>query len=134
MFQPDVLVIFRDKFKLFFFKVVFREPPSSIILEPAENHSLQFYYCPEEEAWSSFKESLFTAADKCIPKVQLRHKKKTHWLSGETLRQIRKKKRLYMKAKRSEKQAEFLHYRRTSNMVRRFTRKDHHDHLEEISQ
>ena len=39
------------------------------------------------------KESLFTAADKCIPKVQLRRKKKTHWLPEETLWQIKKKKR-----------------------------------------
>ena len=39
-----------------------------------------------------------------------------------------------MKTKQSGKQAEFLLYRRTSNMVCRLTRKDHHDHLEEISQ
>ena len=56
-FRPDALVIFRAKgaftlalkatrassrnvSELFSFKLVFREPPSSIILEPAENRSL----------------------------------------------------------------------------------------------
>ena len=61
-------------------------------------------------------------------------RKRVHWLSKETIQLIRKKKRLYKKAKRSDTQGDLLRYRRISNMVCRLTRWDHHDHLEEISQ
>ena len=47
---------------------------------------------------------------------------------------IRKKRRQFKKAKRTGKQNDILRYKRTSNAVRSLTRKDHYDHLEEISQ
>ena len=54
-------------------------------------------------------------------------------MSEETVRLIRKKKRLYKKAKPSDTQGDLLRYKRVSNMVRRLTRRDHQDHLEDIS-
>ena len=65
--------------------------------------------------------------------MRLRRRKRAYWLSEVTIRLIRKKKRLYKKAKQSDTRGDLLRYRRVSNMVRRLTRRDHHDHLEEIS-
>ena len=87
-----------------------------------------------DDAWSRFKDLLLTAADQCIPKVRLSRKKRAHWLSAETLQQIRKKRRQYRMAKQSGKQEDITRYKTTSNTVRRLTCKDHRSHLEDISQ
>ena len=46
-----------------------------------------------DDVWISFKDLLFTAADQCIPKVLLSRRKRVHWLSADTVRMIRKKRR-----------------------------------------
>ena len=43
------------------------------------------------EAWSNF-DCLFSAADMCIPKCVLRRKRKSSWLSDDTLAMVKKKK------------------------------------------
>ena len=48
--------------------------------------------------WTCFKDLVFIAAHECIPKIRLRHRKRTYWLSIETIQLIRKK-RLYKKTK-----------------------------------
>ena len=53
-------------------------------------------------------------------------------MSEETIRLIRKKK-LYKKAKRSDTQGDLLRYKRVSNLVCRLTRRNHQDHLKDIS-
>ncbi len=87
-----------------------------------------------DDSWNRFKDLLLTAADQSIPKVRLSRRKRVHWLSAETLQLIRKKRRQYKQAKRSGKQEDLARYKKTSNTVRRLTRKDHCDHLEAISQ
>jgi len=54
-----------------------------------------------EDSWQRFKDLLFAAADECIPKVTLRKRKKKTWLSDETLRMIRRKRRANRVMKRS---------------------------------
>ena len=70
-----------------------------------------------DDVWISFKDLLFSAADQCIPKVLLSRRKRVHWLSADTIRMIRKKRRQFKKAKRTGKQNDILRYKRTSNAV-----------------
>ena len=86
-----------------------------------------------EESWIKFKDILFSVADQCIPKIVLHRRKRTNWLSDETLKLIRKKKRLYKRVKCSGEERDFRRYRSVSNIVRGLTRKDHYIHPEEIS-
>ena len=53
-----------------------------------------------------------------------------NWLSEQTLHMIRKKRRAFKLAKRSQKDKGFRKY---SNRVRDLTRKDHKEHLKEIT-
>ena len=56
-----------------------------------------------------------------------------NWLSEETLHMIRKKRCAFKLAKRSQKDKDFRKCRDISNIVRDLTRKDHKEHLEEIT-
>ncbi len=80
-----------------------------------------------------FKDLLFSVADQCIPKTSLSTRKRNHWLSEDTLRMIRKKKRPFKLAKRSRLEKDFRKYRDISNRLRSLTTRDHRDHLEEIT-
>ncbi len=73
------------------------------------------------------------AADQCIPKVTLKPKKRMSWLSDETLLHIKKKRRAYKLAKRTQKSHHFSKYRAISDKVRNMTRRDHLDHLQVIT-
>ena len=54
--------------------------------------------------WDKWKELFFTAADASIPKVFVKCKKRTDWLTKETRSEIKKKRRLYRMMKRSKKE------------------------------
>ena len=56
-----------------------------------------------------------------------------HWLSEETLQLIRKKRRVYKLAKRSNRPQHIQQYRDISIRVRHLTRQDHRQHLQNIS-
>ncbi len=86
-----------------------------------------------EDCWIHFKDVLLLAADQCIPKVTLKPKKRMSWLSDETLLQIKKKRRTYKLAKRTQKSHHFSKYRAISDKVRNMTRRDHLDHLQVIT-
>ncbi len=86
-----------------------------------------------EGGWMKFKDLLLSVADQCIPKTSLRARKRKNWLSEDTLRMIRKKKRAFKLAKRSRLDKDFRKYRDISNRVRNLTRQDHQEHLEEIT-
>jgi len=60
-----------------------------------------------EDSWQRFKDLLFAAADECIPKVTLRKRKKKTWLSDETLRMIRQRRRAHRVMKRSGRSITF---------------------------
>jgi len=86
-----------------------------------------------EDSWQRFKDLLFAAADECIPKVTLRKRKKKTWLSDETLRMVRRKRRAHRVMKRSGRSGDLRRYRILSNAVRDLTRNDHRLYLEEIT-
>ena len=86
-----------------------------------------------EDCWIHFKDVLLLAADQCIPKVTLKLKKRMSWLSDETLLHIKKKRRAYKLAKRTQKSHHFSKYRAISDKVRNMTRRDHLDHLQVIT-
>ena len=71
--------------------------------------------------WDKWKELFSTAADASIPKVFVKCKKRTDWLSKETRSEIKKKRR------------DVETYKRQSNKVRYLTRRDHTQHLQRIT-
>ncbi|MDA8003108.1 MAG: hypothetical protein MPL62_17635 [Alphaproteobacteria bacterium] len=83
--------------------------------------------------WNKWKELFFAAADASIPKVFVKCKKRTNWLSKETRSEIKKKRRLYRMMKRSKKERDVETYKRQSNKVRYLTRRDHTQHLQRIT-
>ena len=85
------------------------------------------------DCWIKFRNVLLSVADQCIPKTTLCPKKRMHWLSGQTLRMVLKKRRAYKLAKWSGKPHHFQRYRVISNEVRSLTRQDHHHHLNQIT-
>ena len=85
-----------------------------------------------EDAWTQFKDLLFTVADQCIPKFHMGRKAKG-WLSNETLLMIRRKRRAFILAKRTKTTKDRNRYKRLTNLVRDMTRNDHRQHLESIT-
>ena len=83
--------------------------------------------------WDKWKELFFAAADASIPKVFVKCKKRTDWLTKETRSEIKKKRRLYRMMKRSKKERDVETYKRQSNKVRYLTRRDHTQHLQRIT-
>lgn len=53
------------------------------------------------EAWVKFKDTFFTVADQCIPKITQGRKKRNCWLADDTLDLIKKKKHAYRLARRT---------------------------------
>ena len=87
------------------------------------------------ESSSLFKSLLFNTVDQCIPKIIVKawSRFRPPWLSFNTIRLIRKKKRLYKSAMRSRKPTDFQKYRKISNQVRTCTRYDHRSYVERLS-
>ena len=86
-----------------------------------------------EEAWATFKNRLFGACDKAIPKTIFRNRKRVSWLSEGTFKMIQKKRRAYRLYKRSVRPSDFRRYRLISNAVRNATRIDHQQYIAEIT-
>ena len=87
-----------------------------------------------EEAWSNFKGLLFIAADQSIPRIRLRrNRKRKSWISDQTLMMVKRKRRAFRKAKRTHKEKDTRKYKIISNAVRAPTKRDHNNHLEDIT-
>ena len=87
-----------------------------------------------EDAWCNFKDLFFLAADQSIPRIPLRRNRKHFtWLSDETLKMIKRKKRAFRKSKKTCKEEDIRKYKDISNAVRSLTRRDHNSHLEDIT-
>ena len=84
-----------------------------------------------DDQWTHFKDLLFGAADRSIPKVVLGRCKRSSWLSEETLHLVHKK-RNYKLAKCTGR-TKTSWYRTISNRVRDLTRRNHREHLEDIT-
>ena len=55
-----------------------------------------------EQAWSVLKEKINAAVEKFVPKKRRRNQNRPGWLSQDILREVRRKKRLWKKAKTGE--------------------------------
>ena len=86
-----------------------------------------------DDNWMKPKDVIITIANDCIPHTTLKLKRTKNWLSDKTLSAIKKKRRLYRRAKRSGKPNDLNRYRAFSNTVRKLTRQDHHSHVDHIS-
>ena len=89
-----------------------------------------------DDAWTNFKDLLFIAADQSIPMICLRqNKKQLSWLSDESLKLIKCKRRAFKKAKRTHKEEDTRKYKSISNTVRALTslKRDHKNHLDDIT-
>ncbi len=83
--------------------------------------------------WMKLKDIIITAANECIPHTTGKVKKTKHWFSDETRLAIKKKRRLYRKARRTGKTSDFTSYRACSNVVRSLTRRDHCSHVDHLA-
>ncbi len=86
-----------------------------------------------EDIWTCIKDLLFASADQCIPKYTLRSSKgHTSWLSEETLKLIKHKRRAFKKCKRTKKVADLNRFKELNHKVRTLTREDHNHHLDSL--
>ena len=86
-----------------------------------------------DDNWTKLKNVIIATANDCIPHTTLKLKRTKNWLSDKTLSAIKKKRRLYRRAKRSGKPNDLNRYRAFSNTVHKLTRRDHHSHVDHIS-
>ena len=56
-----------------------------------------------DENWNFFKSKLQQAIDRHVPKKQIKSKRKLSWITTQVKRMIRKRERLYKKARRSKR-------------------------------
>ena len=80
-----------------------------------------------EEGWTWFREQLQNAVEKYVPKSSSRTKLKNPWMTREILRLIRKKRKVWKKAKYSSLAEDMAEYKRiekeVSNKIRNAKRK-----------
>jgi hypothetical protein len=80
-----------------------------------------------EEGWTWFREQLQNTVEKYVPKSSSRTKLKNPWMTREILRLIRKKRKVWKKAKYSSLAEDMAEYKRiekeVSNKIRNAKRK-----------
>jgi hypothetical protein len=80
-----------------------------------------------EEGWTWFREQLQNTVEKYVPKSSSRTKLKNPWMTREILRLIRKKRKVWKKAKYSSLPEDMAEYKRiekeVSNKIRNAKRK-----------
>ena len=86
-----------------------------------------------DQLWNVWKDLFFSAIDFCIPKSSWCSRKSKYWFTKDTLYLIRKKRRIYLKLKRSPTPYLTNYYKKLSNLVRTATRQDTGEYVESIS-
>ena len=71
-----------------------------------------------DDSWIAWKDFLLAAVDDCIPRVDVKKKPDTPWISKELIGLCRKKKAAYKKAKRTGKIRDWNYYRKLNSMVK----------------
>jgi len=84
--------------------------------------------------WTNWKDVFDMAVEECVPKVVWKPHKAKNWLSEETLSTIKKKRRLYRRAKKTRRRKDLRKFRCISNTVRELTRRDHITHTEQMAE
>lgn len=72
------------------------------------------------DVWEKFKTSIINSMDKNIPSFQTNSKSKTPWINGKIKKMLRKKQRLYSKAKRTKNWSNYKHQQKiTKSEIRK---------------
>ena len=71
------------------------------------------------EVWSAWTDLFFTAVDECISKKKKKKNRRSPWISAEIIKLVRKKKRLYKKAKIRNNDESWSTYKKASNLLKK---------------
>ena len=69
------------------------------------------------EVWSAWTDLFFTAVDECLSKKRKNKNRRAPWISAQIIKLVRKKKRLYKKAKNSNNDESWSTYKKASNLT-----------------
>ena len=87
-----------------------------------------------DENWNSLKKAIFKTMDKNIPKKQLSSWQDVPWIGNPIKRLIRKKKRLWKKARRTKAEKDWEEFRSLRKQVKAKMKKLHDDYVDGILQ
>ena len=76
-----------------------------------------------EDAVEALTSTLLEAADRCIPVKLIKPKNRKPWVSAELRREMRKRDRLYRKARMTDKDSDWTRWRMQRNLVTKINRK-----------
>ena len=82
-----------------------------------------------ETNWTSFKDELFKQMNKHIPQKKLSSWQDTPWMNTTIKRQIRKKKRLWKKAKRNETEENWQEFKDMRKKVKKNMKKAYEEYV-----
>ena len=85
------------------------------------------------EVWSAWTDLFFTAVDECISKKRKKNYRRAPWISAEIIKLVRKKKRLYKKAKNSNNDESWSTYKKASNLLKKECNKARWEYLNKLA-
>ena len=84
------------------------------------------------ENWTNFKDTLFLNMNKSIPTRKLKNKQDIPWLHKDTKRMLRKKKRLYKRARKSNNSDHYNDFKNFRIKARNKLHSDYHNYLNNL--
>jgi len=85
-----------------------------------------------EEKWSSLKEQIIETANKHIPRKTLKEKYNIPWLTRSIKKMMKKRSKLYNKARKTRLDQDWAKYRRVRNNIRRALDDAHEKYINDI--
>ncbi|XP_068739230.1 uncharacterized protein [Montipora capricornis] len=85
-----------------------------------------------DENWNHFKLKLQQAIDKHIPQKQVKSNRKLPWITTQLKRMIRKRERLFKKARRSKLASHWQSYKSYRNSVKKQIQQAHESYVNEV--
>ena len=85
-----------------------------------------------EDNWCKLRDTILDAIDQHIPSKTVRDGKHVPWLTSQIKRGIKKRKRLFNKAKKSGKEDDWLAFRKLRNSIRRDLDQAQNDYIRSI--
>ena len=82
-----------------------------------------------EEIWLQFRDNVKAMLNKFIPHVKIKRKKNVPWISGDTLRLIRKRDRIHRKWKRTGRQDLKEAFKKLKSTVQRLLRREYWQYI-----
>ncbi|XP_048588419.1 uncharacterized protein LOC125572237 [Nematostella vectensis] len=84
---------------------------------------------PIETYWAFFKDTLSSIMDTYIPHKHLSGRWNVPWMTGEIRRAIRKKQRLYNRAKTTQRQSDWMKFKKLRAKVKEQLRESYHSYI-----